>query len=146
MANYGDTTAWVRLSYGSDALFLNCEDWEYDNDDKSATNIDYPGRGHYGYTLNTEKVAVKLTNVYVLTEAAWNVLKAQIKAAQEAASVTLRIQISSSPTYELYDGGAGNDEMPVLIKTTKGRTKKFKGDTTIYVIKQITLTQAGALS
>ena len=146
MANYGDITAWIRLSYGSDALFLNCEDWEYDNTDKSATNIDYPARGHYGYTLNTEVVVIKITGVYVLTEAEWNVLKAQIKAAQEAASVTIRIQISSTPTYELYDGGAGKDEMPVLIKATKGRKKKFKGDTTVYIIKQITLTQSGALA
>ena len=148
MANYGDTTAWIRLTYGDtpDYLYLTCEKpWDYGNDDPSAVTIDYPSRGHFGFTMNTEKVQVKLSNVYVLTEAAWNELKKQIVAAQEADSCTLRIQISSSPTYELFDGTTAHDEMPVIIKITRGRSKPFKGDATVYQIKQILLIQSGAL-
>jgi hypothetical protein len=144
MANYGDTNAWIWLTYGSDVLYLLCEGWSYDNDDPSAFVVDYPSRGHFGFTLNTEKVVVKLKNVYVTSEADWNTLKAQLKAAQEASSCTLKIKISSDPTYEKFDGT--NDDMPVLIKSTKGRKKVFKGDTTYYQIGMIELIQSGALS
>jgi len=149
MANYGDTNAWIRLTYGDtpDYLYLRCnKPWQYGKDDPSATSIDYPSRGHFGFTLNTEKVIIKLTEVYVTTEAEWNILKAQLEAAEEAASCTLRIQISSTPTYELFNGVAGKDEMPILIKSKKAYGKIFKGDTTMYQIKQIILWQIGALA
>lgn len=145
MTNYGDTNAWITLNYGSDVLYLTCEEpWKYGNDDPSAISIDTPSRGHFGFTLNTEKVVIKLSKVYVTSESEWNVLKQQIKVAQEASSCTLIIKISSTPTYEKFDGT--NHIMPVLIKTQRGRTKPFKGDSTVYEMGQILLIQSGALS
>lgn len=145
MTNYGDTSAWIRLTYGSDALYIKAEDWEYSISDPSAIVINYPNRGHFGFTLNTEAVMVTLKNVFVNTEAAWNILKAQLEAAEEAASCTLRIQVSST-TYELFNGVAGKDEMPVVISAKKGFKKVYKGDATFYVIGMITLKQVGDLA
>lgn len=149
--NYGDTGAWILLTttYGGNThnLYIICEDWDYGNDDISATGIDYPSRGHFGFTLNTEKVTIKIKKAYVITEAGWNELKKGIVALQDSTEdVTLRIQISSTPTYELFDGTTGHDVMPVLIKKDNARKKLFRGDATVYGIGQILLIQVGALS
>jgi len=146
MTDYGDTNAWIKLSYGSDALYINAENWEYGKSDPSAINLDYPNRGHFGKSFNAEKVIVKIKNAYVTTEAAWNILKEELEAAEDAGDATLRIQISSDPTYELFNGATGKDIMPVIIADKKGYTKKFKGDTTYYLIKMITFRQSGALT
>jgi len=133
MANYLQNQGWIRLSYGSDTLDLHCEDWEYSKSDPSAILIDYPARGHVGFTLNTEKVEVKLKNVWVDTYANWNILKAQLEAAEEAASCTLTIRVggtTTTPVYELFSGGAGEDSMPVVIVSKKGYSKVYRGDAT----------------
>lgn len=135
----GDVTFTIQ-----DVLYINCEDWNYDNSDPSVIALDYPSRGHFGFTLNTEKVMVKVKNTYVLTEAAWNILKAQIKVAQESDDIVLVIKISSTPSYEKFDGTSYN--MPILIQVTRGRKKKFKGDATIYNIAQLVLIQADDLA
>ena len=143
MANYGDTNAWITLDNGTNVLYLRCEDWQYGKTDPSATGIDYPNRGHFGFTLSTEKLVIKIKKAYVTTEAQWNVLKAAIIEMKDADKVLLRIKISST-TYEMFDGGT-NDLMPVIIKSDKGYKKPFKGDATIYEIGLITLFQSGDL-
>ena len=141
--NIGDTTAWITLNDGTDILYLTVDNWEYGKEDPSATGIDYPNRGHFGFTLGTEKLIIKIKGVYVTTEAAWNILKEAIIQMKDADKVLLRIQISSTPSYELYDGT--NDLMPVIIKKDSPYRKKFKGDSTIYEIGMITLFQSGDL-
>ena len=65
MANtdYGDTSGWLKLvgTIGTDThtLYLLCEEWSYDLDDKIIM-MDFPNRGHFGFTLNTEKITVIL--------------------------------------------------------------------------------------
>ena len=128
------------------ALCINCEDWDYGKDDTSAINIDYPNRGHFGFTMNSEKVIIKIKNAYVLTEAAWNILKAQLEAAEEEDTCEVMIQVSSTPTYELYSGIAGENRMPIIILSKKGYKKPYKGDSTLYKIGMIQLRQSGALA
>lgn len=143
MADYGDTNAWIRLTYGSDALYINCEKWSYDIDDTQHIGTDYPNFGHTGYTPNTYKIVFKLQKVWVKTESDWNVLKAQLKAAMST-SCTLRIQISSDPTYELEWGAAGKDEHPVIITNLKGLTKNYNGDAERFEIPQLIFRKIGA--
>jgi len=144
MTNYGDTTAWITLSYGSDVLYLNCEDWNYNEEDPSLILLNYPNKGHFGLTLDAEAISITLKNVYVNTEADWNILKAQLRAAKIATKTLLSIKVSST-TYELFDGVTGHDAMPVKIKTKNGMHKRFRGEATNYVIENIILVQSGDL-
>jgi len=127
------------------ALCIRAEDWEYDNSDPMPIAVDYPNRGHFGKTLDSEKVQIKIKNAYVTTEADWNILKTQLQAAKTASDTVLKIQVSSTPSFELFDGVAGNDEMPVLVIDRKGHSKKYRGDTTFYILGQIMLRQSGSL-
>ena len=145
---YLEDEGWIRLYYDGDTLDLHCESWDYDEDDPDAFAIDYADRGHTGFTMNSETVKIKLKNVYVTTEANWNILKAQLVAAQEADPSTplkMRIQVSSDPTYELFDGTGGHDVIPVLLMSKKGFIKKFRGNTTFYLIKSLVFRQIGDL-
>lgn len=148
MAAFLEDEGWIRLYYDGDTLDLHCESWDYNEDDPDAFIIDYADRGHVGFTMNSEKVTVKLKNVYVTTEANWIILKRELVRAQEADISTplkMRIQVNSSPTYELFDGTTGNDIMPVLLTAKKGFTKKFRGNTTFYLIKSLVFRQSGDL-
>ncbi len=151
MTDYGDITAWIKITYGSDTLYIHCEDWSYDNKDPSPIIIDYPNFGHYGKTLKAETVTINLTNAYVTNKTDWETLKTQLKAIRNSSTqATLQIRVSTdgatTPTYgyEKYDGT--NTTMPVLIVDMKGFTKRYRGNTTQYLIKKITLRQIGALT
>lgn len=153
---YGDTTAWIIFYYvdgdgNTHTLYTYCENWSYDIDDTAHIALDYSNRGHTGFTPNIEKLIIKLKNVYVITEAAWNILKTQLQGFRDNSGGTLKIRTSVDNTtsvavygYELFDGTS--DEMPIIITSMKGFTKEFKGNTTKYLIKSMVLRQVGALS
>lgn len=134
----GDVTLTIQ-----DALYITCEDCTYDIDDTSAKVLDYPSRGHFGWTLQTEKNIAKIKNARTDTEADWNTLKAELQNAKDSTVCNLKKQISSTPTYEKWDGT--NTILPVLVKSQKGHKKIYGGDTTIYQIAQIILLQSGAI-
>ena len=154
MANtdYGDTSGWLKLvgTIGTDThtLYLLCEEWSYDLDDKIIM-MDFPNRGHFGFTLNTEKITVKIKNAFVTSVALWqgaNSMKAGLKAIMDADTIDFTAKIDSGGTLELFDGVAGNDTMPVVVNNIKGKVKVFRGNTTYFVIKLITLVQSGTLT
>lgn len=156
MANidYGDTSAWILL-YSNDGsnvhyVYLKTEEIPVVDDiDPSAILIDYPNRGHFGFTLNTEKITVKISKVYAVTKAKWDELKKGLLALKASTNdVILRIQTTSAPLYESFNGvgTTKGNLMPVVIIGIKGKKKKYKGDTTIYEIGQITLQQSGDLA
>jgi hypothetical protein len=150
MVAYLENEGWIRLywSAGVNTMDLHAEDWSYDKDDPSPITIDYANRGHVGFTMNAEKVVIKLKNVWVDTEAKWNILKTRLEAAEDAGDCKIRIQVRgtvTTPYFELFNGVAGKDVMPVIIKSKKGYTKKYRGQAQFYMIKNITLIQTGAL-
>lgn len=152
MTAYLENEGWIRLYWtiGEDThtMDLHAEDWEYSKSDPSAILIDYSDRKHISITLNAEKVVVKLKNVWVDTEAKWNILKAQLEAAEDTNTVKIRFQVSgtvTTATFELFSGVAGEDIMPVIILSKKGYTKVYRGQATFYMIKSITLVQTGDL-
>ena len=147
MTAYLDGEGWIRIYWNSNGNYidLHCEEWSYSKSDPSAFVIDTPNRGHFGFSLNSEKVSIKLKNVWVDTEAKWNILKLRLEEAEDTGDAKVRIQISSTPTYELFNGATGKDVMPILIKNKKGMKKVYGGDTTFYIIGGITLIQMGVL-
>lgn len=151
--NYGDTSAWVLLysTYGGNTynVYLKSEEIPVIGfTDPSAIFLDYPDRGHFGFTLNSEKITVKISKIYAVTKAKWDELKAgllMLRASTE--DILLRIQTTAT-LYESFDGQGttkGN-LMPVLITGVKGQKKKYRGNTTVYEIAQISLQQSGDLT
>jgi len=144
MASVG--TGWLILEPGTaNELKMRVEQWEYDDDDESATTIKYPARGRFGYTLNTHGTIFKFTKVFVTTYAAWNILKARLVLLEDTGTViNMKIQIDIAGNFELPDGV--NDNIPIIIKSKKGMTKVYPGEAQVYMIKQLLVEQAGALS
>jgi len=154
MTNFLDTTAWIRIKYDGnhsttgvyDYLYLTAEEWDYDNVEDGAVVIDNPNRGHFGFAMLMQKVGVKIKNIYVTNEADWNILKKQLAKVEDSDTATIRIQISSTPTYELFDGTTDHDEMPIIIEAKNGFKKIYKGDATVYQIGLIKVRQIGDLT
>jgi hypothetical protein len=147
MTDYGDTSAWITLSNGSHTLYLKtAKQPTTDENDPSMIGIDYSNRGHWGMTLNSEEVIVKIPKIFATTKAEWDSLKEGIRVMQESSTeVRLRIQINTTPEYEAFDGTTGI-YMPVHIKNIRGKGKVYNGNATIYEIAQIELKQTGALA
>ena len=140
-------TGWLILNFGGGAteLKLRVEFWEYDDDDTGATIIKYAGRGLYGYTLNIHGRMFKFTNVFVTSYSAWNALKQTLTTLEDTGTViNMKIQIDIEGNFELPDGTNGN--IPIIIKSKKGMGKKYPGEAQVYMIKQLIVEQAGALS
>ena len=151
--NYGDVNAWVVLFtvVGADThyVYLKSESQPEMNDvDPSAFVIDYPSLGHFGTSLNSEKVIIKISKVYAITKAKWDEIKKGIKVLKASSNnIYYRLQVTSGGLFESFNGvgTTKGDLMPVVIKTINGKKKRFNGDTTIYEIGQIQLQQSGAL-
>lgn len=144
MASWG--TGWIIFDAGgTNETKFRIEKWEYDDEDKGATIINYPLRGFYGYTLNTHKRIFKFTNVFVDNYADWNTLKQRLKTLEDTGTIiNIKIQIDSAGNFEKPDGS--KDIIPVIIKQRRGHTKPYGGDIQFYVLKQLICEQAGALS
>lgn len=148
---YGDNTAWVLITDGTSTLYLKCEENpDISESDPSAVVVDYPSRGHFGFTLDSEKVTVKLSKIFCVTKAEWNDVREGLKYMKNNSStIYLRIKDGAS-TYEDFDPTASTtvvySYMPVIIKKINGKKKVFKGDATIYLISQVMLQQSGALT
>ena len=151
--NYGDVTAWILLTstYGGNTynVYLKTEvPPDIGDVDKGAIGIDFPNRGHFGFTLNTEDITIKISKVYAVTKAKWDELKTGIINLQDTTTeIRLRIQVGDDPSdiYEAFDGSTGI-YMPVIIKHVKGKKKIYRGNTTLYQIGQIGLKQIGVLA
>lgn len=136
---------WLYLDYGGTEVRFRCEEIDYDEEDKGSINVHYPSDGHFGFTTDTQHRKVKAKNIWVTTIADWNLLKVKLKALQTAGvAFNIRYKIASTPSWEQFDGT--NEIMPVIIKKVRGKKKLYRGDTTIFMIKQIIFEQAGALT
>lgn len=147
MTNYGDTNDWILLYDGTDNVYLKTEKQpSIDNIDDGVIEVNYPARGHYGDTLVTEKVSVKISNVYATTEATFKEIIKGLRAIQDRGdTIYLKIKITSSGDFFEFDGN-GNTLMPVIIRSIKGIKKLYGGDSTIFEIGMIQLFQSGALT
>ena len=150
MANYGDVSAWIRLDDGTTYVYLKTEKQpSVDEADEGVINIGYPGRGHYGFTLVTEKVIVKILNSYSITKAKYDEVKAGLRILQDdGGEIILRIQVTSGGLFESFSGAGGTtgNLMPVVIKSIKGKKKLYGGNSTIYEIGMVQLEQSGDLA
>ena len=139
-------TGWLILDAGgANQTKLRVESWSYDDDDKGATIIPYPGRGLYGFTLNTHGRIFKFINIFVTTYADWNNLKIQLELLEDTGiAINMKIQIDIAGNFEKPDGV--NTIIPVIIKSRKGHTKRYGGEAQVYILEQLICHQAGALS
>ena len=152
MANYGDTTAWILLYDSTDNVnvYLKTDKQPtVDETDDGVININYPARGHYGFTTVTEKIVVKILNSYSVTKVKFDEVKAGLRLLQDGGNeIKLRIQVTYGGLYESFSGAGGTtgNLMPVVIKTIRGEKKLYGGNSTIYEIGLIQLEQSGALT
>ena len=146
MTDYGDTSVWILITDGTDNLYLKTDvPPKKSGGDPSAVVIDYPTRGHFGFTLHSETVKIKINKVYAVTEAEWKSLIQGIIAMQDTDStIYYRLQISSTPSYMAWDGNT-KIYMPVLIKDVRDEGKLYGGDSTVFEIAQILLLQSGPI-
>ena len=140
-----DDGGWLYIGYGDGTYqcIVRCEDYEWDEVDDSATFIDYPADGHYGYTLDTKKRKIKIKELFFDNKADFDLFLVNLDALQSGGAFDLRIKCNSDNSWIKWNGT--NITMPVLFKTKKGIKKSFRGDTTIYTIKMIEFNQAGNL-
>lgn len=143
MADMSDG-GWLRLGMGGgNGVDPRCEKVSFAIDDTSAVFMDYPNDGHYGWSLESYKRVVKVKNIWFNSVASYDAFMANILALQDGGAFTLQIKITSS-TYLKFDGT--NDEMPVLWVKMADVEKPYGGASTIFIIPQLILQQAGNLT
>lgn len=139
-----DWDGWIILTDGTDIYKVLCESQpNLSTDDPSAVWLDYPG-GNTGWTLDTRKREVTIKKIWFKTTAHYEAFLAFLEAGQDA-GLSLKIQISTTPTYQDWDG-SNHYNMPVMWKKSRGIKKLYGGNTTIWEIGQIVFRQKGALS
>lgn len=144
MTDY-DWGGWIILANATDTYKLKCqENPKLSLIDPSAIFYEYPS-GFGGFSLDTRKRLLTIKNLWFITTARFNQFMAFLEAGQSA-GLTLKIQISTTPTYWDFNGTAGKDVMPVMWEKPRGIGKMFKGNTTIWEIQQITFRQMGVLT
>ena len=145
MTDY-DWDGWIILGNGTDTYKVICQEQpDFSFEDPSAIHYDYPGDGHGGFTLDTRKRNVAIKKLLFLTTAQFNQFIAFLEAAQSV-GLTLKIQISTTPTYWDFNGTAGKDVIPVFWSKPRGIKKLFNGDNGIWEIGQIVFRQKGAIT
>ena len=106
--------------------------------------IDYPAEGHMGLSFRRLKVTIIAEGIFFDSTADHDLFRINIKALQTAGVFNIKVKRNSDNTYRKWDGT--NTVMPVLYSNIKGDEKPYGGDSEVWVIKQITFRQAGALS
>lgn len=140
-----DYSGWIILSDGTDTYKIRCgKQPGLGLADPSAVHIDYPSDGHTGWTLDTRKREVKMMGIWFTTTARYDAFMAFLEAGQNT-GLTLQIQISTTPTYQDWDG-SNHTTMPVMWNKPRGIKKLFGGNTEIWEIGQIVFRQKGALT
>ena len=144
MASWG--TGWVIFAPGEETeTKVRVDKWEYDDDDKGASIIEYAMRGIYGWTINVHARKFKFTKLFIEGYDNWNTLKQRLKILEDTGvAINIKIQVHTNGDCEKPDGT--NDVIPVIIKTRRGHSKPYKGDAQFYVMKQLICKQAGALT
>ena len=144
MATWG--TGWIIFDVGGDnETKLRVEKWEYDDDDKGAIATPFPGRGYFGFTVNTHGRKFKFTKLFITNYADWNTLKQRLTTLEDTGTViNIKIQVDIAGNFEKPDGT--NATIPLIIKKKRGYSKPYGGESQFYVIKQLLCEQGGALA
>ena len=141
-----DYNGWIEITDNSgtpDTYKVLCENQpSLSMEDPSAAFMDYADDGHSGWTLDTRRRIVSFKNIWFETEANKDAFIAFLDGHQDD-SFDLKIKTTVAGAYWKWDGT--NTIMPVMWEKPRGIKKKFGGDTTIWVIGQITFRQCAAL-
>ncbi len=141
--NDGGWLELVAIGGSSNDIYVRCKKTEYDVDDPSVVYIDYPD-GNYGYSIDSRKRIVKIMEIWVTTNANFDLLIKNLEALQVTGVFNLKVKRNSDNSYIKWNGT--NTVMPVLWASMKGIGKVYDGDAEIWMIKMLQLRQAGDLS
>lgn len=140
-----DDGGWLHLGYAdaTNGVIVKCAKVDFNEKDISATWIDYPADGHTAWTLRTVKRIIKIEGIFFDSNADYDIFKAKLTALQTAGVFDVRVQRNSDNSFRTWNGT--NITMPVLYEGIRGEDKVYGGDSEVWVIKQLSLRQGGAL-
>lgn len=140
-----DDGGWLHLGYGdaTNGVIIKCKKVSFDESDKSIF-IDYPSDGHTGVNFRTMKRTIKVEGIFFDSNTDYDTFKEKLTALQTAGVFNIRVERDTTPTYRTWNGT--NITMPVLYESIKGEDKPYGGNSEVWLIKQITFRQAGALA
>ena len=135
---------WFYLTNGTDDIKIGVEGYDYDL--VMAPEIShYPGGFHMGYDLEELYLVLKVKNIILESVADKDTFISNVKSWHQANNLSIKMQISSSPTYDKFDGV--NTTFPVLLKNgLRGIRKVARGEKQLWAIKAVTFEQIGNAS
>jgi len=133
---------WVYLNYGTGSqIQVQCEDYDWDIDDKGVKIIQIPSDSRFGYSLAIIKREIRLKNVFFESHADLKQFISDLKSFNSSGAFPFRIQRDSAGNWVSIDGT--NDEIDVFYLRLQGIRKYTRGDGNFYIIKTVKLGQAG---